>query len=177
MATPEPGRYRIDPASSVIRFRTRHVFGLLPVRGTFAIRSGTIDIAEPVVQSSVHVEIEAASFHTGNAVRDAAVRSARFLDADRYPVMTFVSERLDDLTLPGMLTIRGVTRPADATVQDVVLQDLAGEGPVGQPAVPPRRFTARATARIDRTEFGVTASRGMAGSRLDLSMEITCVRI
>ena len=42
-ATPHLGRYRIDPDATTISFRTRHVFGLLPVRGTFAARGGTVD--------------------------------------------------------------------------------------------------------------------------------------
>jgi polyisoprenoid-binding protein YceI len=37
-------------------------------------------------------------------------------------------------------------------------------------------FTARATARIDRTEFGVTAARGLAARYLDLTVEIQCTR-
>jgi polyisoprenoid-binding protein YceI len=37
-------------------------------------------------------------------------------------------------------------------------------------------FTARATARIDRTEFGITAARGLAARYLNLTMEIQCTR-
>jgi hypothetical protein len=33
----------------------------------------------------------------------------------------------------------------------------------------------RATARIDRTEFGVTAYRGLAGRYLDMSVEVQCI--
>ena len=36
----------------------------------------------------------------------------------------------------------------------------------------PESFTVRAAARIDRTEFGVTASRGLAGRYLDLTLEV-----
>jgi polyisoprenoid-binding protein YceI len=38
--TPPLGRYRIDARSSAVRFRTRHMFGLAPVRGSFAVRAG-----------------------------------------------------------------------------------------------------------------------------------------
>ena len=31
--TPRPGRYEIDTSCSAVTFRTRHVFGLAPVRG------------------------------------------------------------------------------------------------------------------------------------------------
>ena len=34
----------------------------------------------------------------------------------------------------------------------------------------------RATTRIDRTEFGITAARGLAARYLDLTVEIQCNR-
>ena len=160
--TPQLGRYEIDTTSSTVRFRTRHLFGLGPVRGSFAIRAGTVDIAEPLAGSRIRAEIDAASFRTGNAARDAAVRSARFLDAGTHPDMTFASERTDGSTLTGTLTVRGVTRPVTLSVE--------------QPTVAPESFTVRAAARIDRTEFGVTASRGLAGRYLDLTLEVRCLR-
>lgn len=160
--TPQLGRYEIDTTSSTVRFRTRHLFGLGPVRGSFAIRAGTVDIAEPLAGSRIRAEIDAASFRTGNAARDAAVRSARFLDAGTHPDMTFASERTDGSTLTGTLTVRGVTRPVTLSVE--------------QSTVAPESFTVRAAARIDRTEFGVTASRGLAGRYLDLTLEVRCLR-
>lgn len=160
--TPQLGRYEIDTGSSTVRFRTRHLFGLGPVRGSFAIRGGTVDVAEPLAASRVRAEIDAASFRTGNAARDAAVRSARLLDADSHPVMTFASERTDGATLTGTLTVRGVTRPVTLSIEES--------------AVAPGSFTARASTRIDRTEFGVTASRGLAGRHLDLTLEVRCLR-
>ena len=81
--TPHPGRYRIDPSRSTVAFKTRHLFAIAPVHGTFAIAAGTVDVAEPAAQSSIRVDIDTASFHTGNQQRDAAVRSARFLNAER----------------------------------------------------------------------------------------------
>ena len=89
---PRPGRYEIDTSCSAVTFRTRHLFGLAPVRGSFTIRAGTIDVAEPLADSSVHVQIDPASFRTGNGQRDGTVRSERLLDTDRYPVITFRSE-------------------------------------------------------------------------------------
>ena len=160
--TPQLGRYEIDPRSSAVRFRTRHLFGLGPVRGSFAIRAGAVEIAEPLTASRVRAEIDAASFRTGNTARDAAVRSARLLDVGAHPVMTFASERTDGSTLTGTLTVRGVTRPVTLSIEES--------------AVAPGSFTARASTRIDRTEFGVTASRGLAGRYLDLTLEVRCLR-
>ena len=161
-ATPQLGRYEIDPGGSAVTFRTRHLFGLAPVHGTFAIRTGTIDIAEPLSRSSIRVEIEATSFQSGNEQRDAHVRSWRFLDAGRYPVLTFISGELDRAVINGTLTVQDVTRPVSLAVE--------------QAAASPNAFTARATTRIDRTDFGLVAARGLAGRYLDISMEVQCVR-
>lgn len=163
-ATPRLGHYDIDISQSKISFRTRHLFGLAPVRGTLAIRSGSVDVAEPLTQSAVHAEIESASFRTANPQRDSSVRSARMLDAYRFPVITFSGDRarLGDQAVTGVLTVRNVTRPVTVSVCQVdALADT---------------FTATASVRVDRTEFGVTALRGLAARYLDLSVEIRCVR-
>jgi polyisoprenoid-binding protein YceI len=161
-ATPQLGRYRIDPGGSAVRFRTRHLFGLAPVRGRFAIRAGTVDVAEPLTGSRVYAEIESGSFHTRNPVRDANVRSAGFLAADEHPVLAFSSTGLAGQVLAGTLTVHGVTRPVS------VLAEVTD--------VSPLVFSARATVRIDRYDFGVTASRGLAGRYLDVTLEVRCVR-
>jgi polyisoprenoid-binding protein YceI len=161
-ATPRLGRYQIDPDGSRLTFRTRHLFGLAPVRGSFAVRAGTVDVTEPLTGSRIYAEIEAASFRTGNPLRDAQVRSARFLAADAHPVLAFSSKGLDGQVLAGTLTVREVTCPVS------VLAEVTD--------VSPRSFTARATVRIDRYDFGVTASRGLAGRYLNVTVEVRCVR-
>jgi polyisoprenoid-binding protein YceI len=160
--TPQLGRYEVDAGHSTVTFRTRHLFGLAPVHGRLAVRGGTVDIAEPLAASAVCAEIDAASFHTRNPQRDATVRSARLLDVARHPVITFTSDRVDGRELAGMLTVRDVTRPVSLSIEHY--------------AVSPRSFTVRAATRIDRTEFGVIAYRGLAGRYLDMSVEVQCVR-
>jgi len=108
------------------------------------------------------VHLDPASFRTGNGQRDANVRSERLLDADRYPVITFRSEDLDGPALTGALTVRNVTMPVTVTIE--------------RTAVNERWFTVRASTRIDRTEFGVTAYRAVAGRYVDMTMEVRCVR-
>lgn len=153
------GRYTIDPTASTISFKTRHLFGLAPVRGTFAVHSGTLDVREPATDSRADVRVDAASFRTRNGQRDANVRSGRFLDTDRYPVITFTGERVDDQQLTGRLTVRDVTAPVTLTIERSAFE--AGS------------ITARARVRIDRTQFGITAQRGMAGRYLDLVIDVT----
>ena len=126
------------------------------------IRAGTVDVTEPLASSRVRVEIDAASFRTGLSPRDVTVRSARFLDTGQHPVMVFVAEKTDGDTLDGALTVCGTTRPVRLPLE-LSLQ-------------PDGSFTARAAVRIDRTDFGITASRGLAARYLDVSAEFRCVR-
>ncbi|WP_042426424.1 YceI family protein [Streptacidiphilus anmyonensis] len=157
------GRYVIDPSGSSVTFTTRHLFGLGLVRGSFAIRSGSVDLAEPLAASVVTAELDAAGFATGNGSRDATVRSAKLLDTDRHPRIVFVSERVCETEVAGTLTACGVSRPVRLAVTDTTVS-AEGSG-----------FHVRATTRIDRTDFGVTAMRGLAGRHLDLTVQVTCV--
>jgi polyisoprenoid-binding protein YceI len=158
------GHYDIDPTASVITIRTRHLFGLGPVSATLAVRAGTVSIAEPLAESAVEAEADVASFRSANSQRDQAVLSARFLDLGRHPVMTFASGRVDPVRreLAGILTVRGVSRPVSFSIGDFT--------------VTPGAFTARATMRIDRTQFGITAARGLAARYLDVTAEVACLR-
>jgi polyisoprenoid-binding protein YceI len=161
---PRPGHYGIDVSHSTVRFRTRHMLGLAPVLGTFAIRSGSVDITEPFAESAIRAQIDTASFRSANPQRDASVRSARLLDSARFPVIAFENGRVsaDDRRVTGELAVREVTRPVTLAIREVAVSEDA--------------FTATATVRIDRTEFGVTALRGLAARYLDLSVEVRCVR-
>jgi polyisoprenoid-binding protein YceI len=162
--TPQPGHYNIDPDRSRVTFATRHLFGLGPVKGSFTIRGGTADVADPVTASTIYVEMETASFRTKNRQRDHSVLSPRFLDPAGHPVITFQSDRIDagSRALTGTLTVRGTARPVTLTVTRCEVSRGS--------------FTVYATARIDRTEFGITAARGLAARYLNLTMEIQCIR-
>jgi polyisoprenoid-binding protein YceI len=118
---PPPGRWRIDPAHSEIQFVARHMM-IARTRGRFREFSGTITIAEVPEQSSVEVTIVAASIDTGDAQRDAHLRSPDFLDVERYPEIRFRSTEVrpagdDRWEVTGGLTIRDVTRPVTLDVE------------------------------------------------------------
>jgi len=163
-AAPPPGHYDIDPDRSRVTFATRHLFGLGRVKGSFAVRRGSADIADPLEVSAIYADIDTASFRTNSRQRDRSVLSPRFLDAAGHPVMTFRSDRIaaEDQALTGTLTVRGTTRPVTLTVTRCEMSRGS--------------FTARAAARIDRTEFGITAARGLAARYLDLTVEVQCTR-
>lgn len=163
---PGAGEYRVDPGACAVAFTTRHLFGLAPVRGTFDVREGHLHVAEQPERTAVRVTIAAPSFATGNTSRDAMVRSATYLDADRHPDITFratAAERTaGGWVAPGQLTVRDVTR------------DLAVQ--VDAASVNGRDVTLRAHARVDRYAFGITAMKGMTGRYLDITLDVTARR-
>lgn len=123
------GRYRLDPARCSVTVRTRHLFGLAVVSGTMAVTSGEITTDPAVPQATVTAVVSAASFHTGNRVRDRDVRSPKFLDTGQYPDITFRAGTLSHdrgcWMLAGELTVRQVTSPVILAIESV---EPAGAG-------------------------------------------------
>ena len=107
--------WRIDPSRSLVEFAVRHMM-FTTVRGRFTEFAGVVlyDAQEPVL-SSVEARIAVASLTTGDHERDAAVLSPDFLDAARYPEITFASRGIrpaapDRGRITGDLTIHDVTQ-------------------------------------------------------------------
>ena len=146
----EPGVWTIDPAHTSIGFTIRHL-KVAKVRGSFTSFSGSITAGETPEDSSVEVSIEAASIDTGVEDRDEHLRSPDFLEAGKYPALTFestaVRETGSGLEVDGDLTIRDVTKPVTLEVE------LAGTitDPWGT-----EKAVFSATATIDREEWGLT---------------------
>jgi polyisoprenoid-binding protein YceI len=144
----------------VVTFRTRHLLGLGTVTGTMAITSGEISIDPGGPHATVAATISAASFSSGNRARDRDVRSPRFLHADQHPDITFQAGTLSHdqgrWVLAGELTIREATSPVTLAISTV---EPTGAG-----------FRTRATTRIDRYAYGVTAAKVMAARHLDIAV-------
>jgi polyisoprenoid-binding protein YceI len=90
MTVPVAGTYRLDQAHKRIGFLSRHMM-VSPVRGEFAEATAEISVAEDPLLSSVTATIQAASITTGNADRDTHLKSADFLDVERYPTLEYRS--------------------------------------------------------------------------------------
>ncbi len=111
-------RSNIDSSHSGAHFAVRHMV-IAKVRGGFEQLQGTIDFdpSQPEV-SNVSVGIEAASIDTHEPKRDEHLRSADFLDLQKYPPITFRSRKVqnrakDKYSVLGDLTIHGVTLPVE----------------------------------------------------------------
>jgi polyisoprenoid-binding protein YceI len=139
------------------------------VRGRFGSFTGTIDPDAKSVTASV----DAASIDTGVAQRDAHLRSPDFLDADKFPQLSFKSKRLDGSRLVGDLTIRDVTREVVLELEDLGL----AKDPWGN-----QRRAYSAKTQIDRTAFDLKWNQVLetggvlVGEKLDVELEIQAVQ-
>jgi len=114
------GEYTLDADRSRIGFVARHAL-ISRVRGHFGEFEGSayLDFDQPG-GSSAEVTIQVASIDTGNGPRDDQLRINEFLNATRYPTITFVSSRVEQssnqrFALTGELTIKGTTREVTLT--------------------------------------------------------------
>ena len=105
--------------------------------------------------------ISAASFSSGNATRDADVISPALLDAPGFPEITFAGQgaRQDgtDWVVAGSVTAHGTPGPAEVRVSGARVE--------GETV----RFAA--TARLDRTSFGVIKKKGMVGRTVTVRID------
>jgi polyisoprenoid-binding protein YceI len=160
------GDFIIDPQLSTVTLRTRHLFGLGRVRGVVELGRGAIHVANPLTRSTTQASILAATFRTGNAVRDSVVRSPRMLDAATHPTITFDSNGLEQVdnrwVLHGFLSVRGVNRPVDLDLSKV--ENTKGG------------LRVIAVTRVDRYAFGLTKSKGLASRYLDIEIDVVAGR-
>lgn len=145
-----PGAWNLDPAHSKVGFTVRHA-GISKVHGTFEQSEAVLNVAEQVTESTIEATIQTASVTTGNADRDAHVRSEDFFDVEKFPTMTFTSTGFDlgegEGTITGELTIKGVTKTVELETEfNGVVVDAFGMTRAG--------FEAQTT--ISRKEFGLT---------------------
>ena len=172
------GAWDVDPVHSSAAFEVKHMM-IATVRGHFREFGGRLDAAEEDPANSVVTGwAKVASIDTGNAERDAHLRSADFFDAERHPEIRFASTRIQhveggDYRVSGELTIKGVTREVEmtATVEGTA-EDPWGNERVG--------ISVRGT--IDRTDFGLTwqqrlqAGGLLVGEKVNILLDVSAVR-
>lgn len=170
--------YAIDPTHSSVHFSIRHLM-VSNVRGEFTRVAGTIQFdPQNPVNSTVQASIDATSINTRDDQRDGHLKSAEFLEVEKFPTITFQSKQIDvdgdGGKVKGDLTIHGVTREITLNV----------EGP-GQEIKDPwgkQRIGASATAKLSRKDFGLTWNTPletggvMVGDEVKITLELEAVR-
>ena len=144
--------WKIDSAHANANFAVRHMM-VSTVRGRLGKVEGELHFdPENPNNASVEVSIDAATIDTGIVDRDNHLRSADFLDVEKFPEIKFKSTKVkvtsdNEGKVYGDLTIRGVTRPA--------MLDVKYLGLSTNPMNDTQTVGFEATTRINREDWGL----------------------
>ena len=173
---PQAGaRWVVDPVHSQIDFRVRHLVGR--VQGTFVDWYGLIVTKDQDwTHGTVNVSAQTTSLSTGNAYRDADLRSDRFFAVDSFPMLTFESTGIvatdSTVEIGGILTIKGHARRVLLSGQFRGLaRDAEGH----------ERIAFEASTRINRRDFGINwtefvGANTTIGDEVEITVAIEAVR-
>lgn len=159
-----------DPVHSTATFSAKHLM-VTTVRGEFSKVGSTLnwDKDDPA-KSAVTVTIDAASIDTRNEKRDAHLKSAEFFDVQRCPEIIFKSNKISKAVgagkykVSGDLTMRCVTKPVTI---DAEFDGKGVKAPWG-----PTVYAASATAKVKRSDWGLSWNKALEGGGVVLSDEI-----
>jgi polyisoprenoid-binding protein YceI len=173
---PKETKWVVDMVHSQVDFAVRHLVGR--VRGTFTKWYAVLSTeAGGWKIGIVNVSVETASLSTGNAYRDADLRSERFFAVNRYPKMTFQGSGFaatdSTVEVNGLLTIKGHPKPVALTgLYRGIAKDADGH----------ERIAFEVTGTVDRRDFGITWNENVAGTELigndvEIRIGIEAVRV
>lgn len=163
----EAGTYTVEPNHTQVMFTVSHM-GFSNYTGSFTGASGDLTLDPKTASASaLKVSVPVASVMTPSAKLVDELKSADWLDAGKYPTMTFVSTKVTPLgkgraKVTGDLTIHGTTKPATLDVTFVG----AGTNPLD------KKYTVGFEAKgdIKRSEFGVSKYVPLIGDTLHLTI-------
>lgn len=164
-----PITYTFDTVHSRLTFYVSHL-GFSNSVGQLSVAPGTFvfDTAD-WSKGQVTATLPADSLAFGDAKWDAHIKGADFLDAAKFPSISFTATKVTQTgtntgTLTGELTVHGVTKPVTLQLR------LNGAGPHPFYKVPGIGFTA--TGTLKRSDFGVAAYIPMVGDELEVRLEV-----
>ena len=158
-----PGRWTVDPYATRADFLAYTFWGLIPVRGSLATRSGHL-LIEPRGASGELV-LDAASVDTGIRLRNLHLRTRDYFDASRHPDVRFVARTIAALgpewiSVAGELSVAGHSAPLTlecaTRVEGSKCVELTGQ------------------VRVDRRSFAMSGGQlpGMIPAEVELSLTV-----
>ena len=152
------GTWALDTNHTSVGFVIRRL-GLAKVRGHFSDVSAELVVGSTIDDCHVNATVALASIDTGNADRDAHLRTADLLDVENRPTMSYRSTSVrgdgSEWTVTGELTIGDVTAPITLAVE---------AGDVGDYFDGTRHVGIEAIGEIRRSDFGL--GFGLLGAML-----------
>lgn len=169
--------YRINPASSKISFCIDSPVGL--IKGEFKDFTGGLTFLQEDASTDEQalVMVNTASLETDGSFIEGLLKGRKFFDVENYPEILFVSTGFKwvsetEAVLMGDLTMHGVTKAVGFHVE---LIEQSGDDEPGS-LEQEQRILVRATTRILRSEFGLTALSPMVGNSVNLCMSVDAVK-
>jgi polyisoprenoid-binding protein YceI len=164
--------------SSEIHFTVCHLL-ISKVRGRFSRWSGTVLVPDgDWGRATVEVVIDASSIDTGVPKRDTDLRSANFLDVERYPNITFRTLYVTALQAAGFQVVGELTMKG--RVGEVILETESRGVTLDPSGHEHARFSAGAA--ISRRDFGASGNLAwdsygiMIGERIDIEIDVDAIR-
>jgi polyisoprenoid-binding protein YceI len=161
--------YTIDPTHTDIGFRVRHMMVSF-TKGHFKKFEGTVVLDDKApAKSQIDVSIDTASVNSELEDRDKHLRSADFLDSEKFPKMTFKSKKVKVISdsnwqVTGDLTIRGVTKEVVLNVKDIGKDTKDPWGNI--------RRGATASTKISRKDFGLLWNKALEAGGVAVADEV-----
>ena len=163
----QAGTYAVDPGHTQVGWRVSHM-GFSNYAGGFSDVSGTLELQpKNPAAAKLSIKIPVASVTTTSAKLTDELKGDQWLDAAKFPDITFVSTKVapagkDHAKVTGDLTLHGVTKPVTL---DVTLVG-AGVNPLS------KKYTVgfEATGTLKRSEFGVKTYVPLIGDELHLTI-------
>jgi polyisoprenoid-binding protein YceI len=153
---PGAENYAIDDSHSEVVFGWNH-FGFSNPTARFDKIEGSVLLDEAdLTKSSISVSLPLEGLDTGVAKLDEVLKGPDFLNAAKYPTITFNSTKVEKagengFKITGDLTVHGVTKPVtlDAKINKVGIFEIPGK-------IKAQAAGFDATTVIKRSDFGVT---------------------
>jgi polyisoprenoid-binding protein YceI len=163
----QAGTYSVEPNHTRVVFSVNHM-GFSTWYGDFTGAKGSLTLNPKAPASSkVEVTLPTASVSTTNTTLDGELKSADWLDAGKYPTITFTSTKVrptgaDTAKVTGDLTLHGVTRP--------VTLDVKFHGAGANPMSKAYTVGFDAHGSLKRSEFGVTKYLPLIGDEVEITI-------
>jgi len=161
-------KWTLDPMHSELGFKIKHLM-ITNVSGF--IKNFHVEVETEGTDFSkarVKVTADMSSISTNNEQRDAHLRNADFFEVEKYPELTFVSDKVektddDTFMVHGNLTLKGITKPLSLLVEyGGISKDHYGNEKAG--------FTV--TGKIKRSEWGISFNSVLETGGVALGEEV-----
>lgn len=165
--------WQVDAVHSKVQFKVSHLV-ISKIVGSFGEFSATMNFdGKDIAAGDVEFSVVVASIDTDNADRDGHLAKPEFFDTEKFPAITFKSNKVvkgdgGKFQLIGAMTMKGVTKEVTFDCEFHGSAEFMGTTKSG--------FSA--TTKIDRQEFGLSFSATLdaggviVGNEVEISLEL-----